>query len=63
MPSTAENPLARLRLPGRFADHVHDFVPALDVQEIERQLRLAEIHEMAMPVDKARHREFVRRGR
>ena len=63
VPAAPENPLAGLRLLRRGRDHRDDLVPVLDVHQVERHLRLAEAHEVAVAFDQAGDRRAGRADR
>jgi hypothetical protein len=59
MPAAALDPLAWFRLLRGGRHHRHDLVPVRHVHEIERHLRQAEVHEVAMAFDQSRNRELT----
>ncbi len=55
VPAASANPFARLGRGGGVGDELHDLVPTRDVHQVDDHARLAQAHEVAMPLDEAGH--------
>ena len=59
MPSATDDPLARIRLRRRVADHPHDLIPARRPHQLEVEFAFADVGEVSVPFDEAGNRELT----